>query len=215
MPVPAVKPAATSGNRHQRRAAAARGVVSPFAASFGLEAPKETDDEKKSRRAADRAKKDGESDEDYAKRCAELDDKEKAEDDKEKKEAEDPEKDPDLAADDEEKEAAAFAAGFTAGGQRWQDVLTAKEAKGKGLIACHLLSSTDMSAKDITTALVAMQPDAQANSVKGLAARMAAENPEPPKPGDAPGQSTKSGMITPEAIMQAAAAARGEKPATK
>jgi hypothetical protein len=91
---------------------------------------------------------------------------------------------------------------------RWATVLSAPEAKGKGMIACHLLATTTMSAPDIRTALTAMQPDARATTP--LPHRMSGEHVQPPAPNAPPAPTNAAGNVTSEAVLAAAARVRGE-----
>lgn len=206
------KIAASPANRHARRSAKHRaGAVNRFAAAFGMEAPKETDDEKASRRAEEDKRKDGESDEDYESRKAAN----KAEWDKEDKEASEEEDETEMSETEDEKCAAARAEGFAAGGARWSDTLSATEAKGKGLSAMSLLANTEMTSEQIRAALAGLQPDAVGGTAAadGLSRRMAAERVVPPTPGGTPAAAGAAGEpLKADSIIAAAALIRGETP---
>ena len=95
---------------------------------------------------------------------------------------------------DDEKCAAARLAGYRAGAKaaskaeraRWTDTLTGKHAKGRGAQACLMLSSTDMSAVQISKTLAASPrvdaPAAVATPPKGGLAQRMEEQANLPKP---------------------------------
>lgn len=196
-------------------------AVSRFAAAFGFKPAaannKEDDEQKSARRAKARERKDGESDEDYAKRCAEEDEKDKAEDDKEKKDATNP-----AAAAPVAGEAAAVttarAEGVVAERKRWETVLSDPRAADRGISACHMLAGTDMDATVILSTLATLpaQAGAQESEADGLARRMEAARRANPAPG-AGSSGGQDGDNSPAAVAArinaAADKARGVKPA--
>lgn len=194
-------------------------VISRFASAFSLgpkvsaeDPKKETDEEKKSRRAADRARKAGESDEDYAKRCAELDDKEKAEDEKEKKDASAPAAPKTGEKDEEEKSAIARAEGMKAERARWGATLSDPRAKNRGVYACQLLDTTDMDSGAILATIATFPEQGSASDIDGLAARMEAvraANPAPTPAGGKPGPLEGTAAHSASIISAAADKARG------
>lgn len=198
-------------------------ALSRFASAFSLgpkaatkpaaeDPKKETDEEKKSRRAADRARKAGESDEDYAKRCAELDDKEKAEDDKEKPGDKDDKDGNKGDKTDDEKCAIARAEGIKAERARWSATLADPRAANRGMYACQLLDTTELDSNAIL-ATVATFPEqgGSAAELEGLAARMEAVRAANPAPAPGTGsQPVKTGSaVTADAIIAAADKVRG------
>lgn len=205
-----------AGNRHARRAAAAKaGKPHSFAAAFGMESPAEDEEAKKARRAEEDKQKEGESDEDYASRKAEQEKARKAEDEKDEREASEEEDGTEAETADDEKCAVARAEGFAAGNARWAETLASAEAKGKGMQAVNLLGSTDMTGEQIRKALTVMQPDAKpAAGGVPLDRRMQTESPAAPAASAAPKPVNERGMITSQAVIAAAAEVRGEKPAT-
>lgn len=195
-------------------------AVSRFAAAFGFKAKAADDkddkpeDDKKARRAKARERNAEESDEDYAKRCAEEDEKDKAEDDKEKKKDPDDKDGKKGAQNDDEKCAAARAEGVIAERKRWETTLSDPRAADRGISACHMLAGTEMSASAILTTIASLPAQAtQENEADGLARRMAAEraaNPAP-SPGAGSGQDGDNSPTAVAARINAAAdMARGK-----
>lgn len=180
--------------------------TSKFAAAFGFapavagEDPEKKDDKDAKAKKADKPeRKDGESDEDYAKRCDEAD-KEKEAAAKKAAESE--------GEKEKEAKAAGHAAGVTAERARWAAVLSSPQASGRGVTACTLLETTDMSA-DALCATLATVPEMKAATI-GLAARMAAAEIPKPSPGGAEEAAPGSAKANANAIVAAAAKARGE-----
>lgn len=191
--------------------------TSKFAAAFGFSAEAETDDDKKEKEKAKAkpARMDGETDEAYAKRCEEAEKNDKEAAGKKAEGKEDEEK-----KDDEVKaqaRAEGFAQGQLAERGRWATVLSASEAAGRGINACVMLETTDMSAAAICSVLTTITiPDAKtAAPGAGLYARMAAADLPKPTPGAEPAAVTGELNGVAAAIVAAAAKARGEAPKTK
>lgn len=201
---------------------------SRFASAFGLapkaapvvaEDPKkdETKEERDARRAKERARKADESDEDYAKRCAELDDKEKAEDENREQEEKDKGKKTGEK-DEEEKCRIARSEGVKAERARWAATLSDPRAKNRGVYACQMLDTTDMSSEHVLgmVATFPEQANVGATEAEGLAQRMEAvrtANPAPTPSSAAGGPAVGTPEHTASLIANAAAVARGEKPA--
>lgn len=195
-----------------KTAAAKTGKVSAFAAAMTVAAKPDAAEGSDDGEDDERKKKDGESDEDYAKRMKALDDKEKPE------AGADP-AEPDAGeAADEEKKAAARAEGITAERTRWATVLKSEQAAGKGATACEMLASTDLPASNIITVLSTVTAPSISAPAHGLVARMAANKVDAPSPAAAAAgggaQADENGRVTVTAqdIMSAAGAARGEQP---
>lgn len=186
--------------------------TSKFAAAFGFSQLVEADDKdpdgKKAKRIEERKKKEGESDDEHAKRCAAMDEEEAkaAAESDEKKDGK----------KDDEKEAKARAAGFSAGVSaeraRWSTVLASKQAEGRGITACSLLDTTDASAESVCATLLTI-PQMAAAQPPGLAARMAAVAATIPAPaaGGATAPAAGSSAEMAAQIVAAANKARGEK----
>lgn len=193
-------------------ATAFKASSSRFAAAFGFPDAHAEDPKDKDKDAKKPARLDGESDEDYSKRCEE-EEKKTAEDGKEgKPEGAAEDDDEDEKKKDEAKKAAAAgrAEGVKAERDRWTAVLSAPEAKNRGLVAASLLADTDMEASALITVLKAT-PEAKSG---GLYARMAAAAVVPtPSPSAVEGAAPGSAAATAKQIANAAAKARGEKAA--
>lgn len=188
-----------------RQAAAEDGVESSrFALLFNADAKggkkaKEHDDDEERDEAGKLVKKDGESDDDYAKRC----------EDDEEASAEEETDDPDAEKEDEDKdkEAAAYARGVQAERARWDAVLTSEAAIGRGPLACSFLADTDLTAPQLIKA-IALAP-AGKGATGGLAARMAAARIPAPSPGN-----EEPAASSPNATVQAILAARAKADGT-
>lgn len=155
-----------------------------------------------------RKQKAEESDEDFAKRMRSEDEKEE-DPEAAGQRAEGGEKEEKEEGEGAKKAAAAFSNGVKAERARWENVLASKEANGKGLVACQLLSSTDMDAAVICKTLAAFPAEAASNG-SGLARRMTETRVEAPaSEGAAPVNA--SGAVTAGQVVAAAAKARGAR----
>lgn len=180
--------------------------TSKFAVAFGFAAAAraiEGEDKDKKDAKAKPARMEGESDDDYAKRCEEEEKKKEAKAEGGKEGEGDEKK------KDEETKAAARREGVMAERERWTAVLSNPVAADRGVTACTLLETTDMDAKAICATLASVP--AMKAAATPLAARMDAANL--PKPSASAAEPAAPGTPAGNAalIVAAAAKARGEK----
>lgn len=185
----------------------------PFAHLLGIRAETEDDDRRDSDPAAEddeRKQREGESDEDYAKRMEELDEKEQAESEKDEEQAESgDEPDGDEEEDDDEPKAAARAERA-----RCARIIAHGIKHGCVHAAAVFAFDTGMSVAQAVSALNASGRDASASKRGGLGSRMAAITVPKVSADAAPAPDMSdpkaAAAATAKMIIAAAAKARGE-----